>query len=90
VVSVGRNELSRRNGGDRVLEAELDPLTSAGTPELLLPALRVGAGVRADEHGARPDAVRDAKGFLNGVAAADRNVSAALAQRVPQVGERVV
>jgi hypothetical protein len=33
--------------------------------------------------------MRNAQGFLDRVAAAGHEVSAALAQRVPQVGERV-
>ncbi len=87
VVSVGRNELTRRHRGDRVLDSKLDPLAAAGKREPLLSALRVRAGICADEDDARRGSMCNAQRFFDRVPAADHEVSAALAQREPQVGE---
>jgi hypothetical protein len=79
VVSVGRNELSRWHRRDHVLDSELDPLASAGTCEPLLSALREGAGIYADKDDARRGLMCKAQRFLDRVAAADDEVSTALA-----------
>jgi deoxyribodipyrimidine photolyase len=57
-------------------------LASTGTCESLMPMLRIRAGICADEDDARRGSMRNAKRFLDCVAAADCEVSTALAQRV--------
>jgi hypothetical protein len=65
VISVGRDELTRWDGGGRVLDAELQSLAPALALEAQLAPLRVRAGVGADEDRVRARCPRDANRLLD-------------------------
>jgi hypothetical protein len=72
-----------------IFHPELDARALAFRRESLLPTACVGAHVLADEDRFGADVPAEPQGLGDGVAAPDHQIGAPLAQRLPQVGERL-